>query len=75
MSFLFKHNPMVNIKDISMVHYKQDRLKDTPWVKEPRVDLEALYNKMDTKRLRNIVKHDVEMDKQAICYQAIKTVK
>ncbi|QFT90839.1 HNH endonuclease [Bacillus sp. THAF10] len=61
---LFEHNPMVNINDISMVHYKQDRLKDTPWDKEPRVDLEALYNKMDTKRLRNIVKHDVEMEKQ-----------
>ncbi|WP_453993298.1 HNH endonuclease [Bacillus nitroreducens] len=64
LELLFEHNPMVNIKDISMVHYKQDRLKDTHWEKEPRANLEALYNKMGTIRLRNIVKHDVEMEKQ-----------
>lgn len=65
LELLFEHNPMVNIKDISMVHYKQDRLKDTPpWEKEPRVDLEAIYNKMENKRLRNIVKHDLEIEKR-----------
>ena len=64
LELLFEHNPMVHIRDISMMHYKQDRLKDTPWEKEPRVDLESLYNKMENKRLHNIVKHDVETEKR-----------
>ncbi len=64
LELLFEHNPMVHFQDISMMHYKQDRLKDTPWEKEPRVDLESLYNKMVNKRLHNIVKHDVETEKR-----------
>jgi 5-methylcytosine-specific restriction enzyme A len=64
MELLFEYNPMVNIKDISMVHYKQDRLKHTPWEKEPRNDLVSLYNKLENKRLSKIVKRDVEIEKK-----------
>lgn len=64
LELLFEQNPMVHIQDISMVHYKQGRLKDTPWEKESRDDLESLYNKMENKRLNNIVKYDIETEKR-----------
>ncbi|AIF44518.1 HNH endonuclease [Virgibacillus sp. SK37] len=64
LELLFKHNPMVHIHDISMVHYKQDRQKNSPWAKEPASSLRSLYNELENTRLRNIVDHDVEIEKQ-----------
>lgn len=64
LELMFEHYPMVNSKDISMVHYRQDHLTNTPWEKEPPATLQKLYKKLENKRLQFIVKYDAETERQ-----------
>ncbi|UCZ54984.1 HNH endonuclease [Bacillus shivajii] len=60
---MFSYNPMVNIQDVTMVHYKEDRAKNDPWEKEPKQSLQKLFNKLDKKRLIEVVKQDILAEK------------
>jgi 5-methylcytosine-specific restriction protein A len=71
MELLVTKNPMVNLDDISMVHYKEDRLKDDSWEKEPSKSVKTIFDKLKTKRLSYIIKQDLqaEMSQNASFYK------
>jgi predicted HNH restriction endonuclease len=61
---LHKINPVVNINDVTMVHYKQDRPNSNPWQKDSYQDLSELffeYTKLNITSL-NISIDDIESE-------------
>lgn len=63
MELLFSQNPQVNIEDVTMVHYKEDRVKSDSWEKEPSRSLLSIFHKFKNKRLSYIIKQDLQAEK------------
>lgn len=63
MELLFSENPLVCLEEISMVHYKEDRLKADSWEKEPSQSLKAVFDKLNAKRLSYIIKQDLQAER------------
>ncbi|UGB33158.1 HNH endonuclease [Metabacillus sp. B2-18] len=63
MELLFSRNPLVRLEDISMVHYKEDRLKADSWEKEPSQSLKTVFDKLNVKRLSYIIKQDLQAER------------
>ncbi|WP_335479085.1 HNH endonuclease [Gottfriedia acidiceleris] len=63
MEMLFSHNPLINIEDVTMVHYKENRGKGDSWEKEPSQSLLSLFNNLNQKRLSHIIKRDLQAEK------------
>jgi 5-methylcytosine-specific restriction enzyme A len=62
LALLITYDPLVNISDVKMIHYKQDRKGNSPWDEEPHNDLLSQFNKQSALRLNQTISDDIESE-------------
>ncbi|MFD0769767.1 HNH endonuclease [Bacillus sp. CGMCC 1.60114] len=70
LELLFEHDSSVSIKDVSMAHYKENRQKVNPWVRENEETFQKMFSEIQIQCREKIVEEDItsELAQEDIFY-------